>query len=163
VNDVLDTPDAKAQLLLAKDLTRRTGILVEAQITQLRIWPMVSFDDVSDVEINPLDVETKTIHYLWRVRKVPSGADLMRRAEQLGGWVRSLLGDDWKINIKIKQKKGGPGRLIWNGQRKVALSNEEGEGRVEGKYGAAMVGYKRYRLREKDAIDAVEEDKVDWL
>ena len=42
------TEDAKAQLLRAKDMTRRTGTLIEAQMLQLRLWPQVVFKDILD-------------------------------------------------------------------------------------------------------------------
>jgi hypothetical protein len=75
-------------------------------VLQLRLWPQVVFKDVLDVTIDPLDIEQKTLYYMLRVKTVPRGKDLLKRASIMEGWVRSLLGDDWVFNIKGATEEG---------------------------------------------------------
>ena len=148
------TEDAKAQLLRAKDMTRRTGTLVEAQTLQLRLWPQVVFKDVLDVTIDPLDVDGKTVNYLIRMSKPPKGKDLAKRVAALEDWLRSLLGDDWMLVVKTRQKKGGPGRLLHRGTRKAPLDNEPARPVADLKeyeFKTPVTDFKRYRLRDMSA------------
>lgn len=146
--------DAKAQLLRAKDMTRRTGTLIEAQLLQLRLWPRIAFDKVLDVSIDPLDIDGKTVNYMLRVTKPPKGKDLARRVEHLENWLRSLLGDDWMLVIKTRQKKGGPGRLLHRGERAAPLDNEPAmpvADLKEYEFKTPLSDFKRYRLRDAAA------------
>jgi hypothetical protein len=151
------TEDAKSLLLRAKDMTRRTGTLVEAQMLQLRLWPQVVFKDVLDVTIDPLDIEGKTVNYMLRMSKPPKGKDLAKRAAALEDWLRSLLGDDWMLVIKTRQKKGGPGRLLHRGTRKAPLDNEPAMPVADLKayeFKTPVTDYRRYRLRDIAAASA---------
>jgi len=151
------TEDAKAQLLRAKDMTRRTGTLIEAQTLQLRLWPQVVFKEVLDVTIDPLDIDGKTVNYLLRVKTPPKGKDLAKRVAVLEDWLRSLLGDDWMLTIKVRQKKGGPGRLLHRGQRKAPLDNEPAMPVADLKdyeFKTPVTDYRRYRLRDIAAASA---------
>lgn len=148
------TEDAKAQLLRARDMTRRTGTLIEAQMLQLRLWPQVVFKDVLDVTIDPLDINGKTVNYLLRISKAPKGKDLAKRVGALEDWLRSLLGDDWALTIKVRQKKGGPGRLLHRGLRKAPVDNEPAmpvADLKEYEFKTPVTDYKRYRLRDSAA------------
>lgn len=144
--------DVKSLLLRAKDQTRRTGILCEPQVLQLRLWPRVVFKDVLDVDIDPLDIEAKTVHYLLRVKTPPKGKDLVKRAEVLAGWIRSLLGDDWVYNLKVRQKKGGPGRLVYRGERLQSLDAHTAHPKADlpaYEFRDALTTFKRYTLRDQ--------------
>jgi hypothetical protein len=152
------TEDSKAQLIRARDMTRRTGTLIEAQVLQLRLWPQVVFKTVLDVTIEPLDIEQKTVNYLLRVKKMERGRDLEKRIAVLEEWLRTLLGDDWMLHIKVRLKKGGPGRLLHHGQRKAPL-----EGPCQPvadlkayEFKDAMTSFRRYKLRDPQAaLEAV--------
>jgi len=153
VSDVFEgiPEDVKALLLRAKDQTRRTGILCEPQVLQLRLWPRVVFKDVLDVDIDPLDIEAKTVNYLLRVKVPPKGKDLAKRAEVLAGWIRSLLGDDWLFNLRVRQKKGGPGRSIYKGERKAPLDEHRAAPTADlpgYEFQNALTSFKRYKLRD---------------
>lgn len=142
--------DTKAQLLRACDMTRRTGTLIEAQMLQLRLWPQVVFKTVLDVTIEPLDIEQKTVNYLLRVKKMERGKDLEKRITVLEEWLRTLLGDDWQLHIKIRQKKGGPGRLIHHGQRKSPMTGpSQPQADIKAyEFKDAMTSFRRYKLSD---------------
>lgn len=148
--------DAKAQLLRARDLTRRTGTLIEAQVLQLRLWPRVAFT-VLDVTIDPLDIEGKMVNYMLRVKSYPKAKDAKKRSDIIATWVRTLLGDDWAINVKFRQKKGGPGKLLYKGER---LEPVRGPARPQAdlpgyEFTDALTDFRRYRLRDpRAAFDA---------
>jgi hypothetical protein len=146
------TEDAKAQLLRAKDLTRRTGTLIEAQVLQLRLWPQVAFN-VLDATIDPLDIEGKTVNYMLRVKTFPKTKDVEKRANVVADWVRTLLGDDWAINVRFRQKKGGPGKLMYRGERKRPVRGDaKPQADLPGyEFTDAMTEFKRYRLRDQQA------------
>lgn len=152
------TPEnAKQMLLRAKDQTRRTGMLVEAQVLQLRLWPRVVFKDVLDVTIDPLDIESKTVHYLLRVKKPLQGKDLAKRFSILDQALHWLLGDDWGYVVKTRQKKGGPGKTVHRsapGEAEVYKASPQADLPTY-EFKDALTSFRRYRLRdEKGASEA---------
>lgn len=153
------TPENVKQMLLrAKDQTRRTGVLVEAQVLQLRLWPRVVFKDVLDVIIDPLDIEGKTVNYVLRVKTPPKGKDLEKRIQVLEQSIHWLLGDDWGFVIKTRQKKGGPGKLLHRGSHAERREDYIAQPKADlpaYEFQDAMTTFKRYRIRnEKEASEA---------
>jgi len=60
-------PEFGEQLMLLRGMTERTDILHEAQILQLRMWPIVLFDHARKAEIQ-VNFEKKEIDFRVRVK-----------------------------------------------------------------------------------------------
>lgn len=145
----------RQHLLLAKAQTQRTGMLVDGQVYQLRLWPRVVLDDVVDLVIDPLDVEGKVVHYLLRIKKVPRGEDLAKRMVYLEKAVHWLLGDEWVIVVKTRQKKGGPGKLLYRGRRTAEADASKPTADLEAyEYQNPLINFRRYKL--SDPVGAAE-------
>ena len=149
--------EVRAQLMRLKDLTRRTGVLSEPQMLQLRLWPRVVFKDVLDVELQ-VDIVQRTLHYLVRVQKPPKGKDRDTRTSALFGWVALLLGEEWAMDIKTRQKKGGPGKLLVRCERSAPIpgSTPPEADLPEYEFKTPITQYRRYQLKDQSAaIEAV--------
>ena len=116
--------DVKAQLLRLKDLTRRTAIIYAEQELQLKLWPHMLFE-ATDTEA-VVDIENKSVHYVCRIKGKPyTGKKLVERVAAMEGWLRTLLGDDWTVDMKYRQKKGGTPKPLFRGQRLKPLTEHE--------------------------------------
>jgi hypothetical protein len=145
--------DLKAQLLRLKDLTRRTGLIQEAQVVQLRHWPHVLFD-IGEHETG-LDADNRSITFILQL-KAPKATSKDRAAcKRLEAWVRSLLGDEWltSVLVAIPKGKGKKRKLVtsplFEGTRKQAFEPRPPPG----------ADFKRYDLKDKKAaIDVAAQD-----
>jgi hypothetical protein len=149
--------EVRAQLLRLKDLTRRTGVLAEPQMLQLRLWPRVVFKDVLDAELT-VDIEHRILNYMVRVQKPPKGKDRDLRVEALCVWVAELLGDEWAIVIKTRQKKGGPGKLLVKCERAAPIPGADPAAPVADlaayEFKDPITEFRRYKLRDQAAAVA---------
>lgn len=153
--------DTKAQLLRLKDLTRRTGVVAETQVLQLKLWPYMLFNIVGNDAEAKLDPYEK--HVSWDLRlkgKPPAGKDLKARGETLESWLRTLLGDEWLLDIRVRQKKGGTSKTLYKGARLQPVKGPaEPKADLPGyEFKDVMATYKRYNsLDEKLASEAIED------
>lgn len=91
------------QLRLLKDMTRRTGLLHEAQVHQLKIWPRVVFS-TSTAASSEIDVKKKHLTFKVVTPKPPDALECPE-GEVLASWVRELLGDDWQVTVNFTAGK----------------------------------------------------------
>lgn len=98
------------QLLLLRDVTRRTGLINNVQETHLRRWPILVFPGYTTV--CKADVPGKTV--LFEVSKTRRGATYHKDApENLAQWTKFLFGDDWAVTIFFKANKGRSKKLVF--------------------------------------------------
>lgn len=92
------------QLLTLKGMTIRTGIIHEAQVLQLQLWPLVLFKDAltSSADIDP---KTKNITFKIFTNKKPNKKEFKTANDRLIDWCRFILWDETSINIKIMEAK----------------------------------------------------------
>lgn len=90
------------QLLALKMMTAKTGVLHDAQVTQLKLWPWVVFGEkMTSYEIG-VKPESDKKYLEYRI----TGADGVKALPSVGctnlkAWVRQLLGQDWTVVIKL--------------------------------------------------------------
>lgn len=108
----LVNPDQEKQLLMLKDLTRRMGVLHEAQVLQLKMWPMTLFTHAKKTE-ERVNLESKEIDYDILQTKGKKPSDLKERFEALNEWTKWLLGDDWVVRVRER------GKLLYRNGRTV--------------------------------------------
>jgi hypothetical protein len=87
-------------LMQLKDLTKRTGILYEAQVANLKLWPYVLFDIVEHA-ILPDDHNRILTFNLTFDKKAKIPKDRKKRCEALEAWVWELLGKEWVTKIRL--------------------------------------------------------------
>ena len=91
------------QLLLLRDMTSRLGVLHDAQVLQLRMWPLVLFSNLKKCEEH-VNIEGKVVefHFLQTKGKYPK--DMKARFEAMADWTKWLLGHDWVVRVKERGK-----------------------------------------------------------
>lgn len=97
-------PSVPVQFEMLREMTRSTGVLVEAQLRQLKLWPMVLFSECMTAE-SRVDFSKKTVSFLV---SYPSGAEKLpfevfkERNGYLGAWVQELLGEEWAVDVVVE-------------------------------------------------------------
>lgn len=94
-----------------REMTRTTGILHEAQVLQLKYWPLLAATHAKTA-VPQVDVTKKICDFQIRLNKdIKPPADYDARLQKLDEAVKWLLGGDWTVRIKIKNKimfRSGP-------------------------------------------------------
>ena len=102
------------KLLLLRDLTKRTGILHEVQVEQLKMWPLIAFEHATNSEFT-WDNTTKNVCFSIKTEGA-SPKKMNERFNWLDQAVKALLGPEWAIKVKIngKEKFQSSGKKILN-------------------------------------------------
>jgi hypothetical protein len=143
-------PSVKEQLARLRLMTQMTGGIHEAQLHQLKLWPLVLFP----CETHQLghDSETRIVTCVI----VPSGElpeDMEKRFKTFETWVHELLGDDWLLILKSKGKRGRA-KELFVGERKAPVP---GRALVDTEEGVNIVNdFRRYgRFDQAKAAKAI--------
>lgn len=96
-------PSQEEQLLMLKDLTARMGVLHEAQVFQLKMWPLVLFTHARKCE-ERVNIDGKEIDFVILQTKGKVPEDMEARMNALVDWTKWLLGDDWMVKVKLREK-----------------------------------------------------------
>lgn len=146
----------RAGLAQLRDLTRRTGVIHEAQMLQLKYWPRILFPCTqhSIDYVNDQKVLTLTM----RMTQVPTGDDLKVRVKKIQQWCWALLGDDWAVHLRYRLGKGGKTRELHHGRRRQALQ-KNAQPPVE--YGLrATTEFKRYSHLDKASASVAASEQL---
>jgi hypothetical protein len=103
------------QLLLLRSMTERTGILHEAQLLQLKMYPIAMITNSKSAEIK-VDIEGKVIDFFLKLDK-KKNAELEIQCERVSEAVKWLLGPDWLVRVRVRDK------VIFRGPRTVGKAN----------------------------------------
>lgn len=116
-------PTAQQQIEMLKEQTRLTGALHDAQVLQLKLWPLCVFDTATDSEFtwDPLTREVTFKLSFPKKAKKPSLGWWKERVSILNKWVQALLGDEWMIHVQS-------GRLTFNGNRTIPAPDARAKG-----------------------------------
>jgi hypothetical protein len=106
------------QLLLLRDLTARMGVLHDAQALQMKMWPLVLFTHAKKTE-QRVNIKEKEVDYILLQTKGKPPEDLEKRFAALNEWTKWLLGPDWLVRVKLRDK------LIYRGRRDVQVKTAE--------------------------------------
>lgn len=106
----------RQQLQMLKEQTRLTGALHEAQVLQLKNWPLVVFQDASGSEFT-WDPDKKYVAFVVKIpprcpSRLRSEAWWKKRVGALNQWVQELLGDEWYIKVRVGKKNYSGARSI---------------------------------------------------
>lgn len=101
------------QLLALRNLTERFGIVHEAQQIQLRYWPFVA-DPGLDNSVAKVDIEAKTVHFVWTRRRAPLLGNAYRfRIDRFVQEIHdTLLGPDWRVTIEVNGARIFPWKQV---------------------------------------------------
>jgi hypothetical protein len=91
------------QLMLLRETFKRTGLLHEAQVLQLKYAPLI-MTHATKAEFS-LDFENKTLIYKLLEYKGKRPIDLDKRCELLVRYTKQLLGDDFVVFVKMNKVK----------------------------------------------------------
>lgn len=100
----MNLPPAQQQLLLLREQTRRMGVLHEAQVLQLKMWPRAFFVKSTSATQVAVDIEKKRLVFTVVVGKgkTPEGAmGPSAAADRLAESAHWLLGAEWDVDIKV--------------------------------------------------------------
>jgi hypothetical protein len=116
--------DHEKQLILLRDLTARMGVIHEAQQLQLKMWPIVLFTHGQKFE-ERVDINGKEVDFIILQTKGKKPADMDERFKALNDWTKWLLGDDWLVRVKLRDK------VLYRGMRRVALRDKADEAKAK--------------------------------
>jgi hypothetical protein len=146
----------RAGLARLRDLTRMTGAIYDAQMLQLKYWPLILFPaSQHSIEYNN---EERTLTIVMRLNAaLPEGDDLKLRIKTFQKWCWALLGDDWSVRLRYREGKGGKSKELYKGRRRQAVK-KEAQPPIE--YGLkATTEFKRYQnLDKRKASQAVADE-----
>lgn len=105
--------DLWARLIALQSYTAQHGVLVEAQLEQLKLWGALAFQDVprKDIEIR-VDFNSRLVLYVLMGGKLASLKTQAMLVAGLDRSVHALLGDDWKLAIEHGGKRIYEGHAI---------------------------------------------------
>lgn len=119
-----DSEELKAvreEVATLRDLTRRTGILHEAQVTNLKYWPYVLFE-ISSHEVLPDDLRRVLTFNLRFTKKKPK--NIKELCQTLESWCWGLLGPEYMIRVRDARS----GKYLYHGTRGVTWLPPKVEG-----------------------------------
>lgn len=93
----------KEQLMLLKGATIRTGAIHEAQVLQLKMWPLL-FPNVTTAEVS-IDPEKKIVFFKCDSKGLRASKKMRLIAENIDSWVKQLLWPETTVVIKINDKQ----------------------------------------------------------
>lgn len=126
--------DRWEQLMVLRAMTETTGVLHEAQILQLRYWPLAAFPHVSSVTIaydtgrnhDGEDSGKRVMEFRVKVDpKKRAPKNIKKRFEVLDQSVKDLLGPTWTVRVKAGNKK-----LFESAGRIVKVKDESARGQA---------------------------------
>ncbi len=98
----LDTTDFK-QLMELKSLTKQTKALHDAQVHQLKMWPLIMTHAIR-TEIS-VDFDLKDIIFNILETKGKKPPKFAKRLQLLGHYAKTLLGEEYSVTVKLKGKR----------------------------------------------------------
>ena len=113
--------DKRVEQLMALRTLSRIGVLHEAQIEQLRYWPVVVAPHATSYEVVVAD-NCPVIEFIFKVawwRRWFAPRDFKDRIKKLDESVKWLLGDDWCVVVRVN------GAILLKGKPEV----QDGAGR----------------------------------
>lgn len=91
------------QLILLREWTAKMGVLHDAQVLQIKMWPLTLFTHAKKCE-EQVNIEGKELNYVIVQTKGAAPKDIKKRYEALIDWTKWLLGKDWTVRIKLRDK-----------------------------------------------------------
>jgi hypothetical protein len=104
-------------LVLLRGMTKKLGILHEAQALQLRLWPYTVDPTIEKCE-SRVDMDASRVEFVWFGPSVKLDAKYTKRLETLSDNVKFLLGEEWKISVTRDEELIFP-----NGYKNVEPAN----------------------------------------
>ena len=97
------------QLGHLKAMTARTGILHDAQVLQIQMWPMIAIPTAlsSTAEV---DTKNKKVYLYVVVNKKPSDKITKRAIDAITEGFRMFLWDETTVEIEYREVKNGTGK-----------------------------------------------------
>lgn len=105
-------PSTKQQIQMLREMTRLTGGLHEAQVLQLKMWPMVLFTGLISHEFT-WDETLKEVSFVLTGKRPPLKV-VQAAVEVLNSWVQELLGESWIVRVKWGKNSFAGKRSIIN-------------------------------------------------
>jgi hypothetical protein len=90
------------QLMALKALTKETGVLHDAQVFQLKLWPLVMTHATKSEFTVDFDFKDIIFNITETKGKVPT--QFTKRLKLLCKYTQNLLGEDWTVTVKLKNK-----------------------------------------------------------
>lgn len=88
--------------MLLRALTESTGILHDAQVLQLKMYPLFYIEHARSAEVH-VNLEDKEVDFYVKVKgKEPANFDA--KCEELNKAVKWLLGPAWLVRVRIREK-----------------------------------------------------------
>lgn len=89
------------QLIVLRDLTKRTSGIHEAQVLQLRLWPFAVDPTLEKAEahVGP-EEDPPLVRYVWTGSKLTVDKPYCDRVLELVRCVKFILGNNWSVEVQ---------------------------------------------------------------
>lgn len=115
--------ELQEQMVLLRDLTRKTGAIHEAQALHLKIWPRVQIDNCTFAEAH-VDTEACSLKYLLTFKgRTPAKKLMTVHLSMIFDCVQWLLGDEWSVSAY--RKDGSKQTLLGERRRKAGVPDRK--------------------------------------
>ncbi len=84
-------------------MTETTGILHDAQVLQLKVWPRLAMPHATSVQIG-WSASKRTVEFTAKLGKDKAPKDLVKRLKGLDDSVKGMLGRDVTVVVKVGTK-----------------------------------------------------------
>ncbi len=109
------------QLLLLKGMTAVTGILHEAQVMQLKYWPLMLTHAIkADFSYN---FDNKEVIFNLAETEGRTPKDFKKKLGLLAKYTKTLLGDDYRIAVKLNNKEIYSNKGVKNARREKPVKS----------------------------------------
>lgn len=131
--DEIFKADLPTQLALLRQTTKLTGGLHEAQVQQLKVWPLLTFQWAEQASFT-WDPDKREVYFHPQPPKWvrPKRDHLQKGADVLATWVCGLLGDEWETVVilgddRVVGKRNGDVRRDPDSRRETQPPDVQGE------------------------------------
>jgi len=139
--DVTTGPiDPWTQLMLLKEQTRRFACLHEAQVVQLKVYPLICFDALPENVYMEADIEGHALHFHIGLERLYSRAEAHRMSLILNTETKNLLGTEWEISVSLSQENGKRMKFRFKREENGVRTAEERKNRPDASDSQGRVG-----------------------
>lgn len=105
------------QLMTLREMTSKTGLLHDAQVFQLKMYPL-ALTNATKAEVH-YDYDKKSVIFIITETKGRVPKEINKRLSLISDWTQTLLGEEYSVKIKAGKKvlygrsgnrKGSPGK-----------------------------------------------------
>lgn len=109
------------ELLLLKKMTETTGVLHDAQVLQLKHWPLLLFEHAKRI-FSEVSTNKHSVHLRMTVKDAKEPTDVKDRYVALDTWIKRMLGDHWALVVYVDYTGQDIYNVMFKGKHKRKIN-----------------------------------------